>query len=527
MTVPGVPVSTRRRIRPYKVGFVALLVAATCFYGGFKGGRLSGMTAAKSASADHAHERRLKKTHEEVVAETPHHQTTPPPNHIDDGWAALNAFGLIYMFLALSITCDEFFVPALDVISDKLKLSPDIAGATFMAAGGSAPEFFTSMVGALAKPPSDVGISTIVGSAVFNVLFVIGACGLASPKTLQLTWYPLARDSFFYVVHLVLLCVWFYDGEIQLYESATQFFMYIIYCVYMSRSEKIEQKINDKMDYSKLDTDGDGLISRKEAQADKEIASKFDELDKDKDGKLSMKELKAVLRTRRKLRQATMEFDGNEEEEKESTLWPPLGQNVGVKGWIYYILSLPLMAVLILTVPDCRREGCGGIWKSMYIITFTFSILWVAVFSYLMVECSVVVGDWTQIDQRILALTLIAAGTSVPDLLTSVIVTLQGHGDMAISSSIGSNIFDVTVGLPVPWLIFTLYYGGEPVRVDSQPLTMAIQIGSLVLMLVAVVVSIMYCKWVLNKALGGIMIVLYVAFMCVTIYQVMNEPQDA
>jgi sodium/potassium/calcium exchanger 2 len=107
------------------------------------------------------------------------------------------------MFLALSIVCDEYFVPALDVITEKLDLSPDVAGATFMAAGGSAPEFFTALVTCFKEPPSDVGIATIVGSAVFNVLFVIGACGIAAKSTLQLTAYPLARDSMFYTVNLV------------------------------------------------------------------------------------------------------------------------------------------------------------------------------------------------------------------------------------------------------------------------------------------------------------------------------------
>ncbi len=42
--------------------------------------------------------------------------------------------------------------------------------------------------------------------------------------------------------------------------------------------------------------------------------------------------------------------------------------------------------------------------------------------------------------------TLLAAGTSVPDLISSVIVARKGYGDMAVSSSIGSNIFDITVG---------------------------------------------------------------------------------
>ena len=52
-----------------------------------------------------------------------------------------------------------------------------------------------------------------------------------------------------------------------------------------------------------------------------------------------------------------------------------------------------------------------------------------------------------------MGLTFLAAGTSVPDLLTSVIVARQGQGDMAVSSSIGSNIFDVLVGLPFPWCV--------------------------------------------------------------------------
>ena len=47
---------------------------------------------------------------------------------------------------------------------------------------------------------------------------------------------------------------------------------------------------------------------------------------------------------------------------------------------------------------------------------------------------------------QVMGLTFLAAGTSIPDLFTSVIVARKGFGDMAVSSSVGSNIFDVTVG---------------------------------------------------------------------------------
>ncbi len=48
-----------------------------------------------------------------------------------------------------------------------------------------------------------------------------------------------------------------------------------------------------------------------------------------------------------------------------------------------------------------------------------------------------------------MGLTILAMGTSIPDLITSVIVARKGLGDMAVSSSIGSNIFDVCMGYVV------------------------------------------------------------------------------
>jgi sodium/potassium/calcium exchanger 2 len=47
-----------------------------------------------------------------------------------------------------------------------------------------------------------VGFGTIVGSAVFNVLFVIGMCAIFSNEPLKLTWWPLFRDVAYYSVAL-------------------------------------------------------------------------------------------------------------------------------------------------------------------------------------------------------------------------------------------------------------------------------------------------------------------------------------
>lgn len=158
------------------------------------------------------------------------------------GAVVLHTAGMIYMFVALAIVCDEFFVPALEVITEKLDLTQDVAGATFMAAGGSAPELFTSVAGVFISQDS-VGISTIIGSAVFNILFVIGVCALAAKELLTLTWWPLMRDSCFYSISLVTLIVSYLDWRIYWYEAVILLCCYGAYVTFMVFNSKIEKKV--------------------------------------------------------------------------------------------------------------------------------------------------------------------------------------------------------------------------------------------------------------------------------------------
>ena len=120
---------------------------------------------------------------------------------------------------------------------------------------------------------------------------------------------------------------------------------------------------------------------------------------------------------------------------------------------LFTVLTVPLNATLAYTVPDCRVIGAEGYCY----VTFVTSIIWIGIYSFGMVECIVCIGCFTGIPIFIMGLTFLAAGTSVPDLLSSVIVARQGHGDMAVSSSVGSNIFDVLFGLPIPWLAYAIY----------------------------------------------------------------------
>ena len=58
-----------------------------------------------------------------------------------------------------------------------------------------------------------------------------------------------------------------------------------------------------------------------------------------------------------------------------------------------------------------------------------------------------------QIDPVIMGVCVLAVGTSVPDAMGSYIVASKGQADMAIANAVGSNVFDILLGLGVPWFI--------------------------------------------------------------------------
>merc|ERR1719506_1924344 len=116
-----------------------------------------------------------------------------------------------------------------------------------------------------------------------------------------------------------------------------------------------------------------------------------------------------------------------------------------------------------------------------YVMTFLSSIFWIGVLSYYMVEWASKLGCLLNIHPAIMGCTLLAAGTSVPDAIGSLLVAKNGQGDMAVSNAIGSNVFDILLGLGIPWTLNGLIYG-TTLSVDADnlvPLSL-ILIGTLV-----------------------------------------------
>ncbi|XP_027013897.1 sodium/potassium/calcium exchanger 2-like isoform X6 [Tachysurus fulvidraco] len=480
------------------------------------------------------------------------------------GAVVLHVLGMLYMFIALAIVCDEFFVPALTVITEKLAISDDVAGATFMAAGGSAPELFTSFIGVFISH-SNVGIGTIVGSAVFNILFVIGMCAVFSREILNLTWWPLFRDVSFYILDLIMLIVFFLDNSISCWESISLLLAYASYVLFMKYNSQVEALVKGLVNrnqvvevaepqpkVSPVPTEDDSKLSAKpRLQRGGSSASLHNSLmrnsifqlmihtlDPLSEGKFREKAsiLHKIAKKKCQVEDANGVADKNlpNSSSVEVEVSPPLNGTAGQEGdageedeeedqplslsWpesnrkrLTYLLLLPIVVPLWITLPDVRKPTA----KKFFPISFLGSICWIACFSYLMVFLAHQVGETIGITEEIMGLTILAAGTSIPDLITSVIVARKGLGDMAVSSSVGSNIFDITVGLPFPWLLFSLANGLSPVEVSSNGLFCAIVL--LFIMLLFVIISIAACKWKMSKLLGFIMFLLYVVFLVVSV----------
>ncbi|XP_068569567.1 sodium/potassium/calcium exchanger 2-like isoform X5 [Cebidichthys violaceus] len=488
------------------------------------------------------------------------------------GAVVLHMFGMIYMFIALAIVCDEFFVPALTVITEKLTISDDVAGATFMAAGGSAPELFTSIIGVFISH-SNVGIGTIVGSAVFNILFVIGMCAIFSKEILNLTWWPLFRDVSFYILDLIMLIIFFLDNVITMWESITLLSAYAAYVIFMKCNSSVEGFVKSCMNKNQVvevevqpkdekaipgTPEDDGKLSaRPRLQRGGSSASLHNSLmrnsifqlmihtlDPLSEGKFREKasilhkiaKKKCQVEDSEKANGVASRSDKNlpNSSSVEVEVTPPMNGTAGQEGetaedeeeddqplslsWpetnrkrLTYLLIIPIVLPLWLTLPDVRKTTS----KRFFPVTFLGAITWIAAFSYLMVWWAHQVGQTIGITEEIMGLTILAAGTSIPDLITSVIVARKGLGDMAVSSSVGSNIFDITVGLPFPWLMWSFINGMKPVQVSSNGLFCAIVL--LFIMLLFVIISIAACKWRMSKLLGFIMFMLYFVFLVVSV----------
>jgi Ca2+/Na+ antiporter len=134
-----------------------------------------------------------------------------------------------------------------------------------------------------------------------------------------------------------------------------------------------------------------------------------------------------------------------------------------------------------------------------------------------MVDSAVYIAESFMIPKVIIWLTILAIWTSVPDLLSSVIVSKKWKVDMAISNGLGSNVFDILIGLWLVYFVYFLIHGTWGFIVADR----ANLIGSTILLFGTIIVMIsifIFRKRKTSKRIWWFLIILYLMYFWYTIY---------
>jgi len=313
----------------------------------------------------------------------------------------------ILIILVMSIVIFYFgniFAKSSSKIGDYFKLPRSVKGATFDAIASSLPELFVALFAVIFFHKFEVGIGTIAGSALFNLLIIPGICVLISPVVFKVSKKVVSREAIFYLVAVFVLLV------LLLYFKSWGFgiaiVLLLIYLVYTKELVSHSRKY------------------RKEHQKDKK------------------EEIKIF------------------------------------------------------------RE----------ITIFFITMFFIGIATYFLTKSTINLSEILKISPIIIAFTITAAATSVPDTVISVVNAKKGDLDDAVSNVFGSNIFDILVGLGLPLLIYNIFVG--PVQINFQNI-------EIILGLLGATILVIYFfaeEEKLTKKQGLFLLLLYLVFLAYVIF---------
>lgn len=251
-------------------------------------------------------------------------------------------------------------------LATMLGISPLVVGLTVVAFGTSAPELAVSTQAAWVGN-GGIAVGNIVGSNIFNVLFILGLAALVAPLVVNQQLVRL--DVPLVIAASVLLLLFALDGVISRLEGGVLFAGIVAYTAYLLRQSRRQRP----------------------PQSPPEV----DEL-----------------------------------------------SQVRATGWRVWLSNLLFIGVgLLLLVLGAR-------W---------------------LVDAAVEIARALGVSDLIIGLTIIAAGTSLPEAATSIMATLRGERDIAVGNIVGSNLFNILavmgiaalvaptpIEVPVPALVFDL-----------------------------------------------------------------------
>lgn len=303
----------------------------------------------------------------------------------------LITFGTLAAGLLLLVVGGELLVRGASSIAGVLGISPLVIGLTVVAFGTSSPELAVSLQAGLAGNP-DLAIGNVVGSNIFNVLFILGLCALILPLVVSRQLVRREVPIMVGVSLLVLLLA--LDGRLSTLDGALLFAGIVVYTAW------------------------------------------------------------SIIASRR----ATAAASGDEAVTIDTIAGKSAGWSVGAAvllavagagyalGWLNVVVA-GFVAIGAMVFLGGSLLGSGGTTRNGDIahqVGFILGGLGLLVLGAgWLIESATQIARALGVSDLIIGLTIVAAGTSLPEVVTSIIATLRKERDIAIGNVVGSNIFNI------------------------------------------------------------------------------------
>jgi sodium/potassium/calcium exchanger 5 len=229
-------------------------------------------------------------------------------------------------------------------------------------------------------------VGTIVGSAVFNILFVIALCALISTTVCELDAYPIVRDAGFYCIAVAVLYIIIYDQRVFWYEAFGLVLLYFVYVGILKFNDRLSRLIRGSSANQKAITANEQQLEQLQAlndsvELEQNLSTRARSVSEsvmmstgthtrgttgvdDSKGHLSYKPSKKRLKdtpdTQQIVANATEIFD-------------PLKLPTKRYKILKWVLMYPVRLLMHITIPDCRKE----VFHNYYMLTFVMSTIWV------------------------------------------------------------------------------------------------------------------------------------------------------
>lgn len=318
----------------------------------------------------------------------------------------LKAILILVIGFVLLIKGADFFVEGSSSVAKKFHVPAMLIGMTIVAMGTSLPECAVSVTASLANNNS-LAVSNVIGSNIFNLMVVCGACALFSPLTIRQD--TLKKEFPLSIICAALMLVLGYIGMTLGHIDGIIFLvLFVGYLLWMIQSAKKAR----------------AAVLSDPAQSGQIEQSEF------------VEENIAILPT-----------------------W---------KSLVFIIGGM----IAIKFGGDFVVDGASSIASSM------------------------------GLSQTLIGLTIVAMGTSLPELVTSLVAAKKGEVDMALGNVIGSDIFNILFVLGIATAISPISFLMENV----------IDIFLLIIMSV-IVLAFAWTRQQINRKEGILMLLMYAAYM--------------